>query len=380
MAIADIQITPPVLNLDPATREGRFRVQVANQLGREARLHVSLVATGDGKLEWLRLEEKFKQLSVKKDETAIFDVAVVVPADVAPGTYGFKVRCADDLDPANVKVDSEQRDFVVAPALVAPDTASRRKWLLVAAAGVVLVGGGIGLALAVTDGGKKCDPACAAGEACDDGRCRPGQPPVRDAAVAVVDARASSKADACVEGSGAAPCGMCGGVLKCDGSCSVPSPANMGQPCNACGGKVTCTGCLPAPPPNHGVQCNGCGGKINCQGGCEPAMPADFGRVSVKYRERRAAAGGGTYVVGGKCDPGHEIAEVTSRMTNGLGGLGCKVVSHGKGDDCSATISAPPLMLGECETTITQRRGCDVQLQILAPKLVPKKALELIHQ
>lgn len=373
MAIADIQITPPVSSLDPATRQGRFRVQVANQLGRDGRLQVSLLPVGEAKAEWLQLDEKHRQLALKKDETAVFDVTIAVPTDVAPGTYGFKLRCADDLDPANVKVDSEQRDFVVVAATVKPEPPSWRKWVFIAVAGAVLIGGGVALAIALTGGGSKtCDPACPAGQVCENGRCTRraagegdagtggGGGSIRDASGGV------SSPDACVEGAGVSPCGMCGGVLRCDGTCSVPSPANIGQSCNACGGKVTCNGCVPAPPAGFGTTCNDCGGKINCQGACAPAMPADFGRISVKYHDRRALHGGGTFSVGGKCDPNHRIADVTVQ-SSGVGGADCRVKSRGTGSNCTATISATssPLFPAACETIITQRRVCDDQLFLL---------------
>lgn len=391
MAIADIQITPPVSSLDPATRQGRFRVQVANQLGRAGRLQVSLLPVGDAKSEWLHLDDKHRQLALAKDETAVFDVTVAVPAEAAPGTYGFKLRCADDLDPANVKVDSEQRDFVVVAGAGKAEPTARRKWILIAVAGAVLVGGGVALAIALTGGGSKtCDPACPAGQVCEGGRCRPSSSGHGDAGTdgsggggTVRDASGgSSSPDACVEGAGISPCGMCGGVLRCDGTCSVPSPANIGQSCNACGGKVTCNGCAPAAPSNFGTTCNACGGKVNCQGACAPAMPADFGRVSVKYHDRRVLHGGSTFTVGGKCDANHRIADVTVQAS-GVGGASCTVKSRGSGSNCNATIraTASAIVPAVCETIITQRRGCDDQMFFLNPSLRDGAAIrELRHQ
>jgi hypothetical protein len=96
-------------------------------------------------------------------------------------------------------------------------------------------------------------------------------------------------------------------------------------------------------------------------------MPADFGRISVKYRDRRAIHGGGTFTVGGKCDANHRVADVTVQAA-GVG-ASCAIKTRGSGTNCTATIraTASPLVPAICETTITQRRGCDDQLLILAP-------------
>jgi hypothetical protein len=66
-----------------------------------------------------------------------------------------------------------------------------------------------------------------------------------------------------------APCGMCGGTLRCDGTCSVATPSNFGQSCGSCGGAVQCDGsCSIATPPNYGQACGACGGTIQCDGSC----------------------------------------------------------------------------------------------------------------
>jgi hypothetical protein len=378
-AIADIQITPPVLKLDPATRAGRFSATVANQLGRDGRLEVSLIPVGDTKEEWLRLEERYKTLSLKKDETAMFDVMVSVPSGVAPGTYGFRLRCADALDPGNVKVDSEQRDLVVAPRAAAPPPAhpSGLKWVLIAAGALIVIGGGIALALALT---RKCDPVCKEGFACHGGTCEPESPPAVDAATThQVDASHHHPDASCAEGAGR-PCGQCNGTLRCDGTCSKPTPDKLGQKCNECGGTVQCNGCAPAAPANFGASCdqcggiigcsgclrkapanfgascNECGGHVQCNGGCAPAQPADLHQVKQKFRI--TISGLGQQSVGGPCDTGFEIADVTVRSSNGL--MQCQVAGHGAKKNCTASIAAGGFPVGGgCEVVITERRVCD---------------------
>jgi hypothetical protein len=329
MTIADIQITPPVLSLDQATRQGRFRVQVANQLGRDGRLEMSLIPVGDTKPDWLRVDDKFRQLALKKDEMAVFEVAVAVPSDAAPGTYGFKIRCADDLDPVNVWVDSEPRDFVVAALVAKPTPAARKKWMLIAAVGAVLIGGGIALAIALTDDGNapKPDPQ--------------DNPPPR--------------ADACVEGAGSAPCGQCDGVLRCDGSCSKPNPPNLGQSCGSCG-KVTCDGCKPATPANFGTACGRCGGKINCQGACVPDTPPDYGQVK-EVLSTRAHFSNTEREFGRPCTPGHVYAGATVTGAN----MPCKLVNPGDKNNCRVRVSFGLKIVqnAACEITIKERRACD---------------------
>jgi hypothetical protein len=90
------------------------------------------------------------------------------------------------------------------------------------------------------------------------------------------------------------PCGRCGGTVACDGSCSVPTPANQGAACGLCGGTIKCDGACSIPTPaNHGAPCGSCGGTIKCDGSCSVPTPADHG----------AACGscGGTIKCDGSC-------------------------------------------------------------------------------
>jgi V8-like Glu-specific endopeptidase len=76
------------------------------------------------------------------------------------------------------------------------------------------------------------------------------------------------------------PCGKCGGVLTCEGACSVPTPANHGADCGLCGGKIGCDGACSAPTPaDFGAPCGSCGGTVRCDGTCSVPTPANFGAL-----------------------------------------------------------------------------------------------------
>jgi hypothetical protein len=64
-----------------------------------------------------------------------------------------------------------------------------------------------------------------------------------------------------------AACGLCGGTVLCDGTCSKSTPADLDQPCGHCGGKVTCDGCSVSDPPSLGSGC-GVAGTVQCNGFC----------------------------------------------------------------------------------------------------------------
>ncbi len=75
-------------------------------------------------------------------------------------------------------------------------------------------------------------------------------------------------------------CGSCGGIILCDGLCSVATPGNFGQACGSCGGKVQCDGsCSVATPGNLGQTCGLCGGSVLCDGSCSVATPVTFGQA-----------------------------------------------------------------------------------------------------
>jgi hypothetical protein len=72
-------------------------------------------------------------------------------------------------------------------------------------------------------------------------------------------------------------CGSCGGTFQCNGSCSVVDPPDLGKPCGSCGGKVVCGGCSVVDPPDLGQPCGNCGGKVVCGGGCDRPNPPGYG-------------------------------------------------------------------------------------------------------
>ncbi|MBI4146250.1 hypothetical protein HY489_02835 [Candidatus Woesearchaeota archaeon] len=74
-------------------------------------------------------------------------------------------------------------------------------------------------------------------------------------------------------------CGKCGGIVKCDGTCSIQTPANIDASCGKCGGKIKCDGtCSIQTPANIDQPC-GCGGKINCVGTCTDTQTYRLGQA-----------------------------------------------------------------------------------------------------
>jgi streptogramin lyase len=76
----------------------------------------------------------------------------------------------------------------------------------------------------------------------------------------------------CTVGAGDS-CGSCGGTTRCDGSCTVDTPANYGEPCGECGGTWQCDRRCSAPTPSsYGASCQNCGATIGCDDQCGPAI------------------------------------------------------------------------------------------------------------
>jgi streptogramin lyase len=68
------------------------------------------------------------------------------------------------------------------------------------------------------------------------------------------------------------PCGDCGGITRCDGECSAPTPTDLGMPCGDCGGSVQCDGtCSIGTPLGHDQPCGTCSGRFECSGRCSIA-------------------------------------------------------------------------------------------------------------
>ena len=62
-------------------------------------------------------------------------------------------------------------------------------------------------------------------------------------------------------------CGLCGGTIKCDGTCSIPTPSNYGQPCGN-QGTIQCDGTCSRPcDSRQGQACGNCG-TYDCLGNC----------------------------------------------------------------------------------------------------------------
>src|SRR6266700_7504271 len=77
-----------------------------------------------------------------------------------------------------------------------------------------------------------------------DGRQSPDQ-----AGDAQTNAQTPDAEDASCSPFVATPCGACGGTIRCDGSCSVSTPTNLGTSCGSCSGHIQCDGTCSLPPP-----------------------------------------------------------------------------------------------------------------------------------
>jgi hypothetical protein len=114
------------------------------------------------------------------------------------------------------------------------------------------------------------------------------------------------------------PCGSCGGVVLCDGTCSKATPANLGAACG-CGGVVLCDGSCSAPAaaPNYGLPCGTCGlgGTYLCDGSCSKPDPANLGQSCGHC--------GGTYQCDGSCSKPDPANYGTACGCENTGTIGC---------------------------------------------------------
>ena len=65
--------------------------------------------------------------------------------------------------------------------------------------------------------------------------------------------------------------GVCGATETCatEPACGACCVANQGQSCGSCGGVVLCDGsCSVSTPADYGLACGSCGGTIQCDGSC----------------------------------------------------------------------------------------------------------------
>ncbi|MDX2019886.1 MAG: hypothetical protein SF187_06575 [Deltaproteobacteria bacterium] len=233
--------------------------------------------------------------------------------------------------------------------------------------------------------------ACAAESTCKDGVCtairsRPGTDPQTSPDAALLDASeptpdASSDQDSalpdapivCSANQGQ-DCGMCGGKVRCDGTCSAATPSNLGlecgkcggtiqcdetcskttptnidEACGQCGGKIQCDGtCSKVTPPNFNETCGQCGGKIQCDGTCSKATPSDLGMSCGKC--------GGKVQCDGSC----------SAATPGNQGTPCG--NCGGTVQCDGSCSKPdPANLGAACGSCGGKVQCDGKCSIDTP-------------
>jgi hypothetical protein len=166
-------------------------------------------------------------------------------------------------------------------------------------------------------------------------------------------------------------CGMCGGTTRCDGTCSVATPGDYGKACGNCGGVMGCSECSVKDPADFGKKCGSCGGTTKCDGTCTVATPPDYGTVRNLIAQTITLNCCGetqTGTVGGNCSTGWVLDSV--QIANGtLGGFDATCFA---GDESSAwTVSkeftcAAQVQLvntgtanGVCQVNINERRACD---------------------
>jgi hypothetical protein len=141
-------------------------------------------------------------------------------------------------------------------------------------------------------------------------------------------------------------CGPCGGIVQCDGSCTVAYPDHYGDACGACGGAVQCDGsCSVATPPNFGAACGTCGGVVRCDGSCSRDAPANLG----------AACGscGGVTQCDGTC----------STATPANYGQACGMCGGTIQCDSNCSVNAPPnygQACGMCGGTVQCNGMCSI--------------------
>ena len=144
-------------------------------------------------------------------------------------------------------------------------------------------------------------------------------------------------------------CGSCGGTIKCDGTCSIPTPTNFGQECN----------CAPC----------GCGGSILCDGACSASTPSCPTPDQLIYKlDMRNGDCGKT--IGGKlvsceitgndgwiyCFSGDK--RITCRDTGYGRDHGCDIDAKSGNNGCHAFERKNNQGEEACEITCEKKEGC----------------------
>lgn len=128
---------------------------------------------------------------------------------------------------------------------------------------------------------------------------------------------------------------------------------------------IGCKRSAPVPPPvvcvsTQNNPCGQCGGVVLCNGDCSVVTPGDYGKVVVMKETSIGYTNHAIRPFGGPCDAGYEFAEATISGAQER----CKIVKRGSGRSCEVTVNVNGLGLpfppsDYCKLAIRQRRVCN---------------------
>lgn len=156
-----------------------------------------------------------------------------------------------------------------------------------------------------------------------------------------------------------------GAALEEPPTCVAPAP-ELSRDCEACGGVVACDGsCSVGVPPDLGAACGSCGGTIACNGSCSVMTPSDYGSMLPRdieasfsccfIDEVRSYGPDGPDSSG--CYPGYEYDGCTVSKTSGRG-LVSIVEEDAATCTCRVHVDNAGLDGASYTVTIRLKRGC----------------------
>jgi peroxiredoxin len=157
MAAFDVTTRPTSLSLKPGST-GSIMVVVSNRLGRPIMGLVEGVLTPGPAARWLvpppDLQRRYE---ADPAATANYEFKVAVPKDAPAQAVQFRATVRDVLAPDDTRVEGQTVAINITPDAVTPTTGKKKlPWWVWLIAGLVVVGVGIGIILAVTKKGNDC--------------------------------------------------------------------------------------------------------------------------------------------------------------------------------------------------------------------------------